>query len=1145
MKMPSAFSGRRVFAVVSALTAIGSHATAQTLDSATAAGLRWRTIGPANFEGRLSDVVGIPGPSKTVFVAAAAGGIWKTTNNGTTWRPVFDDKRVISMGMLAIAPSDTQQVWAGTGEPNSRNSIEPGGGIYKSTDGGMTWQLKGLEKTEAIGRIVVHPTNPNIVYVAALGATWKSNPERGLYKTTDGGNTWQLIKFISDKAGFIDVVMSPRDPNVLFAASWERLRTPYSLKSGGPGSALWKTTDGGATWTQVKGGGFPDGVAGRIGLDISRSNPNYIYMMYEGTAANADGSFPTATPAKPPRDNGLWRSTDGGATWNKMNSTNVRPFYYSQVRVDPKNPERVYYSSTQLQVSDDGGRTAKPAAQDVHVDDHGIWIDPNDPERWFLANDGGVAITFDKGGNFVQGQNIPIAQFYEVSYDMAVPYNICTGAQDNGTWCGPSRRRAGTTPLSYWFTIAGGDGFYAAQDPTNPNIVYGESQGGNASRLNLQTGERQSFVKPSWQQSYRQWEDSIATLRGDPLKPATREVTAAITALRAKQRQDSIDLSLRFNWNSPFFISPHNPAVIYFAGNRLLKSNKRGEDFTLISPDLSKKLAAKIDTSLRLTGGITLDATGAETYGTIVAIDESPMKAGLIIAGTDDGAVWKTSNDGATWENLTPKLASFLPNGGEVYVSRVEASAHDTNTFYVTMDNHRWGDFKPYVFTTTDGGKSFRSISNNLPNDGPGDHLHVIREDNRNRDLLFVGSSIAVYASLDRGKTWTKFMSGMPSVPIYDLQIHPRDRELIAATHGRGIWIVDIAPLQQATTTVLANNVNLFEPKPAFHWGEAPTRAASGNGNGQMFWTSINPTYGASISYRVTGAGGAPARISIVDALGDTITSLTGPGTPGLHTVTWPYNGTRATPTTAAVPLSPSERRDSVLRAVRAPQVLDSLQRVRFDSAAIAMARTALNPPAAPAGFGGRGGGGGGGGRGGAGCERPMTQWDTFCARPGEGAVQGAAGGGRGGNAGELAATGGGRGNDPAVTQANAARVFQIIGLPAPNFAGGGRGGGGGGRGGAPGNAFVATTGDYSVVLRIGNTVQKQRLRLENVGAGGSGSPFGPASGDEDADNEGAANARGNARTTTTTTAGSASGTAGSAARTGTPSSQKLKPKSR
>lgn len=1080
---------------------------AQALDSATVAGMKWRTIGPANFMGRMSDVVGIPGPSKTLFVAAAAGGIWKTTNNGITWRPVFDDKRVISMGMLAIAPTDTQQVWAGTGEPNSRNTIEPGGGIYKSTDGGLTWTLKGLEKTEHIGRIVVHPTNPNVVYVAALGAAWRSNPERGLYKTTDGGNTWSLIKSASDKAGFVDVAINLKDPNILFAASYERLRTPYSLKSGGPGSALWKTTDGGTTWTEVKGGGFPDGIKGRIGLDINRSNPNVIYAMIEAAAPEAGGGY---TPSQRPRDNGLWRSTDGGATWTKTNSANTRPFYYSQVRSDPKNPDRVYFSSTELQVSDDGGKTSKNAAQQVHVDDHGIWIDPNDPERWVLVNDGGIAFTWDKGGNFNMMQNLPIGQFYEVSFDYAVPYNVCSGAQDNGSWCGPSKRRAATTPLGYWFTIAGGDGFYTAQDPTDPNIVYGESQGGNASRLNLKTGERMQFVKPSWQATYKSWEDSIATLRGDPLVAATKAQTTAINALRAKQKQDSLDLSLRFNWNSPYFISAHNPAVIYFAGNRVLKSSKRGEEFNLISPDLSKKLEAKIDTSVRLTGGVTIDATGAETYGTVIALAESPIKPGILFAGTDDGSVWKSVNDGATWENLTSKFLSFLPNGGELFVSRIEASKFDTATFYVAFDNHRNGDFKPYLFVTNDGGRSFKSIVNNLPNNGVGDFVHVIREDPHNRDLLFVGTSIGAYASIDRGVTWTRFMANLPSVPVYDLKVHPRDHELIAATHGRSLWVVDIAPLEQMNAKVVAKNIHLFDPKPAYMWGEAPTGGSAGNGNGQAFFATQNPAYGASISYRVTGAGAATARLSIVDAAGDTVQTLTGPGGAGLHTVTWAYNLTPRVAPRAA--LSASEKRDSILRAVRAPVVLDSLTKAKYDSTALATAKRLLTPVPAfnPAAFGGRGGGGGGGRGGNGACERPLTMWEPFCARPAEQVVQA---GGRGG-AGAAAAAPTGEGAAPAAadpaaagrggrggrgggadTAADAvAKIFAIIGLPMP-AQGGGRGAGGFG---GFGRLQSATTGDFSVVLNVGGTTMKTKLRVENMGAGDTGSPFGPASGDDD-----------------------------------------------
>ena len=1073
----------RSFVAGAAVVAAAVPLAAQRLDSASVAGLRWRNVGNANFMGRLVDVVGIPGPSKTIFVSAAAGGIWKSMNNGITWRPVFDDKRIASMGMLAIAPSDTNIVWTGTGEPNSRNSIEPGGGIYKSTDGGITWTLKGLEKTGHIGGIAVHPTNPNIVYVAALGQAWKTNPERGLYKTSDGGTTWQLVKFISDKAGFVDVDLDPSNPNTVWASSWERIRTPYSLKSGGPGSGLWKSTDAGATWTEVKGNGFPTGLKGRIRIDIAPSNPRIMYTMVE--AQRPELSTTVVIPERNPPLNGLYRSADGGATWTQQNNINVRPFYYSNVEVDPKNADRVYFSSTQLQVSDDGGKTSRGAKQGTHIDDHAIWIDPSDPERIMVANDGGITISSDKGGNWIQGQNLPIAQYYEVSYDMAVPYNICGGAQDNGTWCGPSKRR-GPVGNAYWFTIQGGDGFYAAQDPTDPNIVYGESQAGNAGRLNLKTGERRSFQKPQWQPTYRMWEDSIAVVRGDPLKAPSRELAATLTALRAQQVKDSIDLNMRYNWNSPFFISPHNNKVIYFAGNRLLKSSDQAESFHLVSPDLSKKIAAKLDTSLTWTGGITLDATGAETYGTIVTIAESPIKPGILYSGTDDGNVWKSHNDGAAWENLTARFPGLPP---ETYVARVEPSHFDTLTFYVAFEGHRSGDFTPYVYSTNDGGKTFKSIAAGLPNDSPADYLRALKADNRNPNLLFVGSSISVYASLDRGATWFKFAANLPSVPVYDLKIHPRDGELIAATHGRGFWIVDITPLQQVTAATVASN-QLFAPKTAMQWGEAPALAASGNGNAQDFFQTPSPAYGAAISYRVTSGTGT-ARILISDVGGDTIANLTGPGTPGLHTVTWGYNGSRRVPVTPVM-MSASERRDSILRAVRMPHVLDSLQKAKYDSASLARARELLTPPAAAgAGAGGRGaggggGGGGGGGRGGNACHQPLTQWEPFCARPGEApAGGGGGGGGRGGAGGPI-----GPESD------RVKRVFDIIGLKLP--AGGGRGGGGGGRGGFGGGApgvqnFTAGAGEYLVTLVIGSQTLKQKLRVEayNVGAGDSGNPFG------------------------------------------------------
>ena len=401
------------------------------LDSTLLAGFRWRPIGPAIMGGRITDVEGIPGPSKTFFVAAASGGIWKTTNGGTTFRPVFDNERVISMGDLAIAPSDTSIVWAGTGEEDSRNSISPGGGIYKSTDGGLTWKLMGLTETQVIGRIVIHPSDPNIVYVAALGHPWGANKERGLYKTTDGGQMWQLSKFISDRAGFVDIAMDPTNPDVLLAASWERVRGPWFLKSGGPGSALWKTTDAGKTWTEVKGGGLPETTKGRIGIAIAPSDPKVIYLMVE--ADTTPNPKPDKSKPRQLRPSGLYRSADGGGTWEKTNSNNVRPFYYSQVRVDPKDPNRVYWSSTPVNYSNDGGKTVGNATVGIHVDHHGMWIDPADPSHFIVGNDGGVAVTWDRGGNYDFIDTLPLGQFYAISYDLGFPYRVCGGLQDNGT----------------------------------------------------------------------------------------------------------------------------------------------------------------------------------------------------------------------------------------------------------------------------------------------------------------------------------------------------------------------------------------------------------------------------------------------------------------------------------------------------------------------------------------------------------------------------------------------------------------------------------------------------------------------------------------------------------------------------------------
>jgi hypothetical protein len=1025
------------------------------LDSVTLSAFRWRNIGPANTMGRVSDVVGIPSPSRTFFVAAAGGGIWKTTNGGVTFRPVFEHERVVSMGMLAIAPSDTMQVWAGTGEPNSRNSISPGGGIYKSVDGGLNWKLMGLEKTQAIGRIVVHPTNPNIVWVAALGAPWNANPERGLYKTTDGGVTWRLVKFISDKAGFVDVAIDPANPNVLFASSWERMRGPYFLKSGGPGSALWKSTDGGETWNEVKGGGFPATTKGRIGLAIAPSNGQVVYALVEADS-NPNPRGKPGTAVRPQQlASGLYRSADGGTTWTRTNTNNERPFYYSQVRVDPKNPDRVYWSSTPINVSNDGGKTAGQTTIGVHVDHHAMWIDPNDGNRIVVGDDGGVSETFDRGGNWLVLNSIALGQLYDVSYDYAIPYNVCGGLQDNGAWCGPSRRKGGAITNSMWYTITGGDGFYTAQDPTNPSIVYGESQGGGIERVNTATGESTGLTKPNARARMAAWEDTIAVLQEDSARAATPAGKKRIAEIQALIREDSTNFALRWNWETPYFLSPHNPRVFYAGSNRVMKSVDRGDKMYPISPDLSYNDTMKVRVSTRTTGGITVDATGAETFANIVSLAESYVRPGLLYAGTDDGRTWLTRNDGATWEELTSRFAG-VPAG--TYVSRIEPSHSDTSTFYVTFDGHRTGDYTPYVYVTNDFGKTFHAISNNLPRGGP-DYVHVIREDPANANVLFAGTDVGCYVSLDRGATWQRFMSGLPTVPVYDLKIHPRDRELIAATHGRAIWIVDINALPQITDTNSSKALVLFKPRTAYQYGE-PLFDGQSTGQGVAF-RGTSPAYGADIEYRVTGSnGGANATIVIQNVSGDTVRTLTGPTANGLQRVTWNFG---RNPAPANRSLSPAQRRDSMLAARRTNAVFDSLRKAGTDSGALARVRRLMEqtPPGGQRGFGG----GGGGGRG-----RGSDVWNE---RPGESFAAGARGGGGGGR--------GGRGGFAAAGADSA--LMETITLLTQSPGRGGRGGGGGGFGG--GNQS-AGPGEYLVTVKVGDQVAKTVLRVERVNGDGN-----------------------------------------------------------
>ncbi len=748
--------------------------------------------------------------------------------------------------------------------------------------------------------------------MAALGHIWDSNPERGIYRTDDGGDSWELVKFISDKAGFVDLAIHPENPDVLFASSWERVRGPYFLQSGGPGSALWKTTDGGDSWTKVEGPGWPTGEFGRIGIAISKSDPEIMYANVEAAAYEGD-----------PAPNGLYRSKDGGMSWEKMNNVNSRPFYYSQVRVHPTNPDRVYWST--VNVSNDGGRTVGNATQGIHVDHHAMWMDPNDPERMIVGNDGGIGITFDQGGNYVFPNTMDLGQFYEVSYGMELPYTVCGGLQDNGSWCGPSRRRQGSITNAMWATVGGGDGFFTLQDPEHPEIVYSESQGGSMGRVNTVTGDRMTLQKPGG--------------RG-----------AAATG----------EEGWRWNWNTPMVLSPHDPSVLYAAGNRVLKYTKRGEENQVISPDLTYADEEKIKVSTETTGGITPDITGAETFATIVALAESPLKQGLLFAGTDDGRTWMSPDDGGDWEELTGRFPG-VPEG--TWVRRIEPSSHDVNTFFVAFDGHRTNDFTPYVYMTTDGGKTFRSIASDLPTGKP-DFVHVIRQDLVNPNLLFVGTDVGAYVSTDMGGHWQKFMEGpshrsgpRPEDPPPGPGAHRRDPRPVhldrghrsspgADGPGRGVGRLPLPaeagpPVRQSAHRRRVHGApDLPGPVtrstvPRSATGSDPTRSRSAGAERQG-----RPRY-RSPSWMPHG---------------DTVHAGSSAATPGIHRYQWNFRG--QAPRVEPGPKTEEQIQDSLRAVERIEELVDSLVGAGSDRAQLEQTRDQILSGGAQRAFGGGGRGG-------------------------------------------------------------------------------------------------------------------------------------------------------------------------------------------
>ncbi len=823
--------------------------------------LKWRNIGPANMVGRISDFEALESDFTQVLVAGASGGVFKSVNAGTTWEPIFDTYGSASIGDVAFFQKDPHIIWVGTGEECSRNSIAWGDGIYKSTDGGKTFARMGLETTHSIARVLPHPSDPNVVYVASTGHTWGYTGDRGLFKTTDGGKTWVKLAggLPNDgKTGAIDLVMDPANPEVLFVGFWQRLRRPWRFDSGGPNGGIFKTVDGGKTWTKLTQG-LPEGDTGRIGLAISRSNPKVLMAYVEHgfqPRPTVGGAAPGAAP-KPNPDyadmtklgSGIYRSEDGGASWIYVNRMNNRPFYYSHIYINPLEDKWVYSLATNMMFSSDGGRTWTTMSG-LHPDFHTMWLDPSNKNRMYVGQDGGASLSHDHGKTWIFYDNLSFAQFYAASADMREPYYVYGGLQDNGTWGGPSMSREGEILTDYWYNVGGGDGFHTQNDPTDWRTVYSESQGGSISRWNVETRESRS-IRPSQTNiaNYKEYFPAV------PSQPAAKPPAGGDP--QAAMRQQAGRSPFRFNWSSPIFLSPHNPRTLYFGGNHLFKSTNRGDTWLIVSPDLTTNNPEKN----KPTGGITDDTTGAETHCTIISVSESPLRPGLLWVGTDDGNVQVSKNDGVTWTNVRPNIKG-VPH--EIWCSRVEASHFDEGTAFATFDGHRSDDFHVYAYKTTDFGKTWAPITAGIPDGQP---VYVIREDAKNKDLLYLGTEFGVFISRNGGQSWTSFNRNMPTVAVHDLFIHPRDNDLIAATHGRGIWIMDdISALRQTTDKVMAQDFALLEPgKAGTKW---LTVRRGGYGRGDLYFKGENPPYGAMLHVFFKAKPEKPATLEITDATG-------------------------------------------------------------------------------------------------------------------------------------------------------------------------------------------------------------------------------------------------------------------------------------
>ena len=813
---------------VASILALPAAADDVSLDSDVISGLPIRAIGPAVMGGRIADITAVrDGEKLTIFIGSASGGVWRSRDGGTTFKPVFDKQPSLSIGSIAIDPSDPKTVWVGTGESWARNSVSVGTGVYRSRDGGDNWDAMGLPDSEHVSRILVNPKDGKIVYACALGHLWNSNTERGVYKTTDGGKTWNKVLYRNDSTGCAEMAMDPQDSSIIYASMWDVRREPWNFRSGGPGGGLFKSTDAGATWQELRKG-LPEGDLGRIGMAVAPSDHNRVYAVVEARNHTA-----------------LFRSDDAGGSWAEVNNSfNIsgRPFYFARIIIDPRNPDRVYKPGFFFTVSEDGGKSFSSAIdtqgpdEGVHGDFHALWINPDNPSQMLCGNDGGVYQSLDQANHWRFLNNIPVAQFYHVSADMADPYNVYGGLQDNGTWMGASRGVDGI-PNRAWRVIGIGDGFWSFSDPADADYAYAEYQGGRISRFRKSTGESRD------------------------IKPLPR----------------ANEPDFRFNWNAPIALSPNQKGTIYLGGQFLFRSRDHGESWDRISPDLTTNNPDR--QHQELSGGLTIDNSDAEKYETIYTIAESPKNPEVIWAGTDDGNVQVTRDAGKHWTNVVKNITGLPEN---TWVSTIEASHFDPATAYATLDGHAMGDMKTHVYRTKDYGKTWNSISTPELNG----YAHVVREDLVNPNLLFVGTEFGLFISIDSGAHWAQFKGDLPNVAVRDVFIQARESDLILATHGRGIYILDdLTPLRALTPEMLSKDLVMLPSRPSVL--ELPAGEQRFDGDSEFMGRTV-PETASIVYYQKKRHIFGDLKVEVYDDKGALITSLQGDKRRGLNRLEWP-----------------------------------------------------------------------------------------------------------------------------------------------------------------------------------------------------------------------------------------------------------------